>query len=77
MYNATYIHGADDYVPQGRAYWTDEGGRLVGKAKGEPGQKWTIAPWTPPARKSDMSELVLTGLLGPLNTCGTFGVIGT
>jgi hypothetical protein len=68
-----YICGADDYMPVERTYWTDADGYLVGKRKSEPGQKRTIAPWKPPVHQSDVGELVLTGLLGPL---GVFGVVG-
>ncbi|KOU43669.1 hypothetical protein ADK53_05000 [Streptomyces sp. WM6373] len=66
VYDGTYIYGADDTVPVEHTYWTDAGGSLVGRNKGEPGQKWTIAPWTPPAPGPDMTALALTGLFGPL-----------
>ncbi|MFI8265507.1 hypothetical protein [Streptomyces sp. NPDC085665] len=48
VYDGTHIYGADSKtVPSERTYWTDEGGSLVGKDKGGPGQAWTLAPWKP------------------------------
>ncbi|MET7344643.1 hypothetical protein [Streptomyces sp. NPDC005547] len=66
-YDGTYITASDSQtVPWERTYWTDDNGRLVGKAKGNPGQKWTIAPYKEPAETPDVPDLFLTGMFGPL-----------
>ncbi|WP_331721605.1 hypothetical protein OG725_36610 (plasmid) [Streptomyces sp. NBC_01213] len=66
-YDGTYITASDSQtVPWERTYWTDDDGRLVGKAKGCPGQKWTIAPYKEPAKTPDVPDLFLTGMFGPL-----------
>ncbi|MEV0990830.1 hypothetical protein [Streptomyces sp. NPDC049949] len=68
-YDGTYISASDsETVPAERTYWTDDDGRLVGKAKGGPGQKWTIAPYKEPAKseKANGEDIFLTGMFGPL-----------
>ncbi|MFI8266595.1 hypothetical protein [Streptomyces sp. NPDC085665] len=67
-YDGTHIYGADSKtVPSERTYWTDDGGYLVGKNKGGPGQTWTLASWKPPAPQSDpVKAIALTGLFGPI-----------
>ncbi|MFD6891415.1 hypothetical protein [Streptomyces sp. NPDC059957] len=68
-YDGTHIYAADSKtVPAERTYWTDEGGFLVGKSKGGPGQTWTLAPWKPPIAQTQhdpVKALALTGLFGP------------
>ncbi|MFK0235324.1 hypothetical protein [Streptomyces vinaceus] len=54
-------------MPSDRTYWTDDGGYLVGKSKGGPGQTWTLAAWKPPSRQADpVKAIALTGLFGPI-----------
>ncbi|MFF5435465.1 hypothetical protein ACFY5K_36415 [Streptomyces griseofuscus] len=68
-YDGTYITASDSQtVPWEKTYWTDDGGRLVGKAKGGPGQKWTIAAYKKPAKteQTDIADIFLTGMFGPL-----------
>ncbi|GAA2650780.1 hypothetical protein GCM10010425_74370 [Streptomyces spororaveus] len=69
-FDGTYIAASDSKtVPWERTYWTDDNGRLVGKAKGHPGQKRTVAPWEPrkPApAEADIADVYLTGYFGPL-----------
>ncbi|MFD4911112.1 hypothetical protein [Kitasatospora purpeofusca] len=67
-------------VPAKRCYWTDSDGTLTGRAKGGPGQTWTLAKWTPPGVRPDaLPAILLTGLLGPITstfsyqTCGRTG----
>ncbi|MGW6568430.1 hypothetical protein [Streptomyces sp. NPDC054975] len=70
-YDGTYITASDSKtVPSERTYWTDNDGLLVGKAKGGPGQKWTIAPYEEPAKtdKADGEDIFLTGMFGPLTS---------
>ncbi|QRV25867.1 hypothetical protein I6J39_00160 [Streptomyces californicus] len=66
-YDGTYITASDSKtVPSERTYWTDDDGRLVGKTKGGPGQKWTVTPYKEPADKVNGEDIFLTGLFGPL-----------
>ncbi|MGW0411241.1 hypothetical protein ACWDZX_08070 [Streptomyces collinus] len=69
IYDGTYIYGSDsETVPAERTYWTDEGGYLVGKPKGGPGQTWSIKPWTPSkSAGTSRSDIALTGLFGPIS----------
>ncbi|MFF0488049.1 hypothetical protein ACFYTQ_03415 [Nocardia sp. NPDC004068] len=65
--DGTHIYAADDKtVSPDTSYWTDLDGQLVGRPKGEPGQNWTIAAWTPPAKPTGPSreQILLTGLFG-------------
>jgi len=67
-YDGTHIYGADSKtVPAERTYWTDEGGSLVGRSKGGPGQTWTLATWKPSQTQRDpVKAVALTGLFGPI-----------
>ncbi|MFI0503217.1 hypothetical protein ACH3WN_10160 [Streptomyces albogriseolus] len=70
-YDGTYITASDSKtVPSEQTYWTDDKGQLVGKAKGHPGQKWTIAPYKAPTKADsggvDLPSVFLTGLFGPI-----------
>ncbi|MEU8560547.1 hypothetical protein AB0C45_03565 [Streptomyces cyaneofuscatus] len=71
-YDGTYITASDSKtVPSEQTYWTDDEGQLVGKAKGHPGQKWTIAPYKTPTKAPDtggvdLPSVFLTGLFGPI-----------
>jgi hypothetical protein len=66
-YDGTYITASDsETVPSEKTYWTDDNGRLVGKPKGSPGQKWTIAAYKEPADQIDGEAIFLTGMFGPL-----------
>ncbi|WP_406240423.1 hypothetical protein [Streptomyces anulatus] len=67
-YDGTYITASDSQtVPSERTYWTDDNGRLVGKAKGGPGQKWTIASYKEPTpERVDRTDVFLTGMFGPV-----------
>ncbi len=67
-YDGTYIYGADSKtVPAERTYWTDEGGSLVGRSKGGPGQTWSLAAWKPTEAQPDpVRAVALTGLFGPI-----------
>ncbi|MFB8086894.1 hypothetical protein [Streptomyces sp. NPDC055992] len=70
-YDGTYITASDSKtVPSEQTYWTDDEGQLVGKAKGNPGQKWTIAPYKAPTKavpdSVDLPCVFLTGLFGPI-----------
>ncbi|MFE7624158.1 hypothetical protein [Streptomyces sp. NPDC057509] len=71
-YDGTYITASDSKtVSSEQTYWTDDEGQLVGKAKGHPGQKWTIAPYKAPTKApdtggADLPSVFLTGLFGPI-----------
>ncbi|MFF8958678.1 hypothetical protein [Streptomyces sp. NPDC014894] len=66
-YDGTYITASDSQTMSSEGtYWTDVDGRLVGKAKGHSGQKWTIAPYKEPAKTPDVPDLFLSGMFGPL-----------
>ncbi|PKW11836.1 hypothetical protein SAMN05428944_0930 [Streptomyces sp. 1222.5] len=50
-YDCIYISASDSQTVRGKqTYGSDDDGRLVGKAKGHPGQKWKIAPYKAPAK---------------------------
>ncbi|MFQ6146452.1 hypothetical protein ACLMNJ_25835 [Streptomyces seoulensis] len=70
VYDGTYITASDSKtVPREKTYWTDDDGHLVGKAKGQPGQKWTIAPYEEPAKapaQDGIADILLTGMFGPI-----------
>ncbi|WP_049649903.1 hypothetical protein [Kitasatospora sp. MY 5-36] len=77
-YDGTYITASDSKtVPSERTYWTDDDGRLVGKAKGGAGQKWTIASYKAPAESPDKGGADITGVAAEVLFTGLFGPIAS
>ncbi|MFG3350271.1 hypothetical protein ACGF1Z_35100 [Streptomyces sp. NPDC048018] len=71
VFDGTHIYAADSTtLPSQATYWTDEEGALVGKAKGGPGQKWTLAKVeeapTRPSGQTAAEAVFFTGLFGPI-----------
>ncbi len=68
-YDGTHIYGADSKtVPTERTYWTDDGGYLIGRNKGGPGQTWTLTAWNhrTQTQPDPVKAIALTGLFGPI-----------
>ncbi|MFF0492251.1 hypothetical protein ACFYTQ_24750 [Nocardia sp. NPDC004068] len=65
--DGTHIYAADDKtLGPDRTHWTDRDGHLHGRPPGEPGQSWTITPWTPPKRTGGFTreDIAYTGFFG-------------
>ncbi|MFE1790878.1 hypothetical protein ACFW7J_21190 [Streptomyces sp. NPDC059525] len=70
-----HIYGGSDMTQSGDSlFWTDDNGRLVGRPKGSPGQKWTVTKWTP-SEGTDPDD-VGTGLYGAHGGGSTISEVG-